>query len=113
MLLELVLTTEAVSLGAPFLPFFVDEGTGLADALAFLAASQSGEPTIALVVRNKIRKKWAAMLRLPGGAGAGGGTGKAFCGRGRHIGAPVFASEGTLHHELFGYGYLIMLVIYS
>jgi hypothetical protein len=110
-LLELVLTTEAVSLGAPFLPFLAEEGAGLADGLAFLAASHSGEPTIALVVKNKIRKKWAR-LRLPGGAGVGGGTGKALCGRGRHIGAPVFASEGASQYELFGYGCLMMLDIW-
>lgn len=50
------------------------------------------------------------MLRLPGGAGVGGGTGKDPCGRGRHIDAPVFASEGTSQYELFGYGYLMMLI---
>lgn len=51
MLLELVLATEAVSLGVAFLPFLVDEGAGLADGLLFLAASHSAEPAIALVVR--------------------------------------------------------------
>ena len=44
MLLELVLATEAVSLGAVFLP--IDEGAGLADGLVFLAASHPADPTI-------------------------------------------------------------------
>ncbi len=105
-LLDLALVTEAVSFDAAFLPLFVDEGAGL--ALAFLAASHSAEPTIAQVVKKKIQKKWG-VLHLPGGDGGGGGTGKDLCGRGRHIGAPVIASEGTLQYEVFGYGYLMML----
>ncbi len=106
-LLEPALVTEAVSLAADFLPFFVDEGAGLADGLTFLVASHFAEPTIAQVVINKIQK-WG-VLHLPGGAGGGAGTGKVLCGSGRHIGAPVFASEGTLQYEVFGYGYSIML----
>ena len=94
MLREPLLITEAVSLGAAFLLFLVDDGVGLAVGLALLAASHPAEPTIAIIVKKKTQKKWG-VLHLPGGAGVGGGLGKDFCGRGRHIGAPVFASEGT------------------
>jgi hypothetical protein len=80
--LELVLVTDAATLGAAVLAFLVVEGVGLAVGLSLLAASHSGVPTM--------------------GAGFGGGTGKDFCGRGRHIGAPVLASEGTWQCVVLG-----------
>ncbi len=56
-LLELLLTTEAVSLGGapPFLPFVLDEGAGLADPLVFLSASHPAEPTIVPVCQQRMK----------------------------------------------------------
>ena len=53
MLLGRMLGKKAASLGAAFLPIFADDGAGLTSALA----SHSAEPTIALVVKNKIQKQ--------------------------------------------------------
>lgn len=52
-LLELVLGTETVALGAVVSPFFVDEDRGPALECLAVAAGNSAEPTKAWVVQHK------------------------------------------------------------
>jgi hypothetical protein len=75
---------ETLSLGAMLLsPFLLDEDLATDDVSLLLAEIHAGDPT-------------------GGDAVALGGVGKWACGRERHKGTPVFASEGTSHHVVFG-----------
>jgi hypothetical protein len=82
----------------------VVDGAELADGLGFRSAIHAAEPTVITPCRQKKGhpKEMGRVLHVPDGAGAEGGTGEDLCGRGRHIGAPVFASEGTSQCLVFG-----------